>query len=139
MLYPIDSVLPIFAALDGATLSPQTFSEVCKSCGWDEPRDDGIGLWEVRHPTVDTLLVLDTVTRPVTLLCSLDSHDTYEPEALLDGALRPVFDEISCGRCTAQLGFRDAASGTYALPYNWHFVHFEVLIHRSRWSKVLIR
>ena len=127
MLYPIDSVLPIFAALDGATLSPQTFSEVCKSCGWDEPRDDGIGLWEVRHPTVDTLLVLDTVTRPVTLLCSLDSHDTYEPEALLDGALRPMFDE-NFVRAAVLLSLQFPqmlASGTYAPPYNWHFVHFE--------------
>jgi hypothetical protein len=129
MLHRIESVLPIFAALDGDALSPQTFSAVCKSFGWDEPRDDGIGLWEVQHRKEGTLLVLDTVTRPVTLLCSLDSHDDYEPAALLDGSLRKGFDENfmrSAELLNAQFP-EILTSGTYAPPYNWHFAHFQGL------------
>jgi len=127
MLHPIESVLPIFAALDGATLSPQTFSAVCNSHGWDEPRDDGIGLYEVRHPTAGTLLVLDTVTKPVTLLCSLEAHDSYEPEALLDGSLRLTFDEnfLHSAEALSSQFSQLLAHGTYAPPYDWRFAHFE--------------
>jgi len=127
MLYSIETVIPIFAALDGATLSPEAFSAVCKSFGWDEPRDDGIGLWEVRHPKEGTLLVLDTVTRPVTLLCSLDARDAYEPEALLDGSLRLTFDEefLQSAELLSSQFPQVMAHGTYAPPYNWRFAHFE--------------
>jgi hypothetical protein len=129
MVYPIESVLPIFAALDGALLSPHTFSAVCTAFGWGEPRDDGIGLWEVRHPASRTLLVLDTVTKPITLLCSLDSHDTYEPEALLEGSLRKEFDQnfLKSAELLSSKFPHSLASGTYQPPYNWRFAHFQGL------------
>jgi len=127
MLYPIETVIPIFAALDGAALSPEAFSAVCQSFGWDEARDDGIGLWEVKHPEEGTLLVLDPVTKPVTLLCSLDAHDSYEPEALLDGSLRLTFDEnfLRSAELLSSQFPQMLAHGTYAPPYNWRFAHFE--------------
>jgi hypothetical protein len=46
----IESVLPIFEAIDGADLSSRTFSAVCATSGWGEPVNDGIGLWEMQDP-----------------------------------------------------------------------------------------
>ncbi|HEX2452639.1 MAG TPA: hypothetical protein VHI99_03005 [Vicinamibacterales bacterium] len=89
----IESVLPIFEAIDGADLSPRTFSAVCATSGWSEPVNDGIGLWEVTNPANGAMLIFDTVTKPTTLFCRLDAHDDYEPDALQEAALRRTFDE----------------------------------------------
>jgi hypothetical protein len=89
----IESVLPIFEAIDGADLSPRTFSAVCATSGWGEPVNDGIGLWEVTNPANGAMLIFDTVTKPTTLFCRLDAHDDYEPDALQEAALRRTFDE----------------------------------------------
>jgi hypothetical protein len=84
--------VPILKNLDGAELTPEAFGLACVTLGWDRPIDDGIGLWESKHASEDTCLILDTLTRPTTLLCRLDGHDDYEPEALVEGVLRRRFD-----------------------------------------------
>jgi len=128
-MIPIESVLPIFEAIDGADLSPRTFATVCTTSGWEEPVNDGIGLWEASHATDGTMLVLDTVTKPTTLFCRLDARDDYEPEALRDGPLRLTFDAHfvhSLERLRARFP-RSLAQGTYGSPYNWRFAHFQGL------------
>jgi hypothetical protein len=125
-MYSIELVLPILQRLDGATLSPDTFRSACATAGWPEPVDDGIGLWETEHPSDGTPLVLDTVTKPSTLICRLDSHDDYEPAALRSGALRDRFDaNFARSRDLIASLFPVAlAERTYAAPHNWRFVHF---------------
>lgn len=128
-MHSIEPVLPIFLGLDGTTLSPQTFSSICVRCGWPEPVDDGIGLWEVAHAANGTPLVLDTVTKPTTLICRLDSDDDYEPENLLRGRVRERFDlnfEQSTTQLTRLFPTR-VAEGTYAPPFDWRFAHFQGL------------
>jgi hypothetical protein len=125
----IESVLPIFEAIDGADLSPRTFSAVCATSGWSEPVNDGIGLWEVTNPANGAMLIFDTVTKPTTLFCRLDAHDDYEPDALQEAALRRTFDERFV-HSLEQLRRRfpqSLALGTYASPYNWRFAHFRGL------------
>ena len=128
-VHPIQSVLPILRDLDGATLSPRAFAAACVTSGWPEPVDDGIGLWEVEHPKEGTPLVLDTVTEPVTLICRLEQDDDYEPDDLLEGALRDRFNASFEKALTAlRATFPSAiAEGTYESPYNWRFAHFQGL------------
>lgn len=129
-MHSIQPVLPILRNLDGATLSAPTFSEACVTLGWPEPVDDGIGLWEVEHPGEGTSLVLDTVTKPTTLICRLEQDDAYDADDLLeDGALRRKFD-ASFEQSLAALRscFPSASSeGTYEKPYKWRFAHFQGL------------
>jgi hypothetical protein len=111
--------------LDGAGLTPETFTRVCVMAGWPEPTYDGVGLWEVDHPSEGTPLILDTVTSPITLLCRLDAQDDCEPEALRNTPLRHSFDDSFLR--TAELltlRFRALGRGTYETPYDWQFAHF---------------
>ena len=62
---PAQSLLPVLDVLDGRDLSPATFSKACVNAGWPEPKDNGIGLWEVDDPIGYTPLILDTVTEPL--------------------------------------------------------------------------
>lgn len=126
---PIQSVLPILRNLDGENLSPDTFSVTCTASGWPEPVGDGIGLWEVENPREGTALVLDTVTKPTTLICRLVQDDAYETDALLEPALRQTFDAAfeqalaALRECFAS----PITEGTYERPYKWRFAHFRGL------------
>ncbi|WP_129646927.1 hypothetical protein [Peristeroidobacter agariperforans] len=126
----IQLVLPIFRDLDGATLSARTFSEACIASGWPEPVDDGVGLWEVEHPTERTYLVLDTSTKPTTLIGRLEQDDEYDPDEMLeDDELRRRFDErfeqaLAALRSCFPLALTE---GTYEKPYKWRFAHFQGL------------
>jgi|KBSSwiStaDraftv2_1062776.scaffolds.fasta_scaffold00220_41 hypothetical protein len=128
-MHSIQSVLPIFRDLDGATLSPSTFCVACVNSGWPEPADDGIGLWEVEHPTEGTLLVLDTVMKPTTLICRLDQDDDYDPDDLLKDALRRKFDaSFEQSLAALRVGFPASfTEGVYESPYHWRFAHFQGL------------
>src|SRR5689334_22267673 len=128
-MLPIQSILPILRDLDGETLSPSTFSAACVACGWPAPVDDGIGLWEVEHPTEGTPLVLDTVTKPTTLICRLEGDDEYDADDLRKGALRRRFDASFDQALTALRACFPVAltEGTYEKPYNWRFAHFQGL------------
>ncbi|MFC4314071.1 hypothetical protein ACFPN2_33670 [Steroidobacter flavus] len=124
----IQSVLPLFRDLDGATLSAATFSEACAKSGWPAPVGDGIGLWEVEHPAEGALLVLDTVTKPTTLICRLQLDDEYDSEDLLeDRDLRRQFDASFEQSLAALRSCFPAAliEGTYEKPYKWRFAHFQ--------------
>jgi len=125
----MQSVLPILQKLDGANLSPGSFSATCTTAGWPKPVDDGIGLWEVEHPSDGISLVLDTVTQPTTLICRLVQDDAYEADALLKKALRQTFD---ASYEQALMALRDCfaapiTEGTYERPYKWRFAHFQGL------------
>lgn len=122
----INSILPILRELDGATLSPQTFSAACVAAGWPEPVDDGIGLWEVEHPDEETWLALDTTIQPATLIYRLEDND-YDADDLLERAPRRKFD-ASFDKALAALRACFAApliEGTYEPPYHWRFAHFQ--------------
>jgi len=80
-MHSIQPLLPLLRDLDGATLSAQTFSEACVASGWPQPVYDGIGLWEVEHPDAGISLVLDTETKPTTLICRLEQDDEYDAGA----------------------------------------------------------
>jgi hypothetical protein len=125
----IESVLPIFEAIDATDVTPGSFSAACATAGWTEPVDDGIGLWEAAHPTDGAVLILDTVTKPTTLFCCLDAHDDYEPDTLRDGPLRRSFDEnfLRSAEMLRSRFPRSPTSGIYASPYNWQFAHFQGL------------
>jgi hypothetical protein len=127
---PIQLVLPILRNLDGATLSARTFSEACVASGWPEPVDDGIGLWDVEHPSEGTDLVLDTVMKPTTLICRLEQDDEHDADDLLeDAALRRKFDASFEQSLAALRSCFPAAltEGTYEKPYQWRFAHFQGL------------
>lgn len=125
-MVPIESV-PILESLDGNALSPDAFSSACKASGWSEPIADGIGLWEAEHPADGMRLILDTVTEPTTVLCCLDAHVDYEPDALLEGELRRGFYQsfFACVEVLRLRFPRSLGAGTYEPPYNWRFAHFE--------------
>ena len=129
-MHSIQSVLSIFRDLDGATLSARTFSEACVTSGWPAPVDDGDGLWDVEHPSEGTYLVLDTVMKPITLICRLEQNDEYDADDLLeDAALRRKFD-VSFEHALAALRSCFPAAmteGTYEKPYKWRFAHFQGL------------
>jgi hypothetical protein len=129
-MHSIQSILPILRDLDGATLSPRTFSEACIEAGWPEPKDDGVGLWEVEHPDEGTLLVLDTTMKPVTLICKWQQDEEYDGDDLLeDDELRRNFD-ASFEQALAALRscFPSVLTeGTYEKPYKWRFAHFQGL------------
>jgi hypothetical protein len=131
-MYPIETVLPILESLDGNALSPAAFAAACMASGWGEPIADGIGLWEAKHPSDGTRLILDTVTEPTTVLCCLDSQDDYEPDALLKGALRRAFDQnfFACVELLRSRFPRSLGAGTCEPPYNWRFAHFQGLSSR---------
>jgi hypothetical protein len=123
----IQSILPIVRHLAGARLSPETFCAACAAAGWPKPADDGIGLWEVEHPEQEILLVLDTVTKPATLICALETDEEHDDDDFLKRALRRKFDG-SFDKALAAL--RECfgsplREGTYEPPYNWRFAHFE--------------
>jgi hypothetical protein len=126
----IQRVLPIVRDLDGATLSARTFSEACVKAGWPAPVDDGVGLWDVEHADEGTYLVLDTTTKPITLICRLEQDDEYDADEMLEDAeLRREFD-ASFEQALAALRpcFPTAlAEGTYEKPYKWRFAHFQGL------------
>jgi len=128
-MHSIQSVLPIFQALDGETLSPSAFSAACVSSGWPQPVDDGIGLWEVEHPNDGTWLVLDTVTKPTTLICRLDQDDEYDADELRKGDLRRRFDaNFDQSLAALRAAFPTLLTeGTYERPYKWRFAHFQGL------------
>jgi hypothetical protein len=122
----IQSILPILRDLDGATLSPHTFSKACTAAGWPEPVDDGIGLWESEHPDEETLLVLDTTVQPATLICSLEDND-YDADDLLERAPRRKFDatfEKALAALRTSLTV-PLIEGTCEPPYHWRFAHFQ--------------
>jgi len=126
----IQSILPLLRDLDGATLAASTFSTACVASGWPAPVDDGIGLWEVEHPDEETYLVLDTKTKPTTLICRLVQDDEFDPDEMLEDAeLRRDFD-ASFEQVLAELrsSFPTALTeGTYEKPYKWRFAHFQGL------------
>jgi hypothetical protein len=128
-MLPVQSILPIVRDLDGATLSPQTFSAACVAAGWPEPVDDGIGLWEVEHPEQEILLVLDTSMKPMTLICRLEPDNDHDADDMLERSVRRKFDG-SFDKVLAAL--RDCfasplSEGTYEPPYHWRFAHFQGL------------
>lgn len=126
----IQVALPLFRDLDGATLSAPTFSEACARSGWPEPAGDGIGLWDVEHPSEGTYLVLDTTAKPITLICRLEQDDEYDPDEMLeDDALRRRFDErFEQALAALRSCLPDALTeGTYEKPYKWRFAHFQGL------------
>jgi len=129
MSHPIKSVLPVLRNLDGANLLPDVFSVICTTSGWPEPVDDGIGLWEVEHPSEGISLVLDTVTKPTTLIGRLVQDDAYEADALLESALRQTFDLSFEQALTAlrECFSSPITEGTYEPPYEWRFAHFQGL------------
>jgi len=125
-MYSVESVLPIFEALDGAALTPGAFSKVCKAAGWPEPIGDNIGLWEVEHPEEGTPLILDTVTTPTTLICRLACDDEYEPDALLDTPLRRSFDDLfQRAAATLKSRFAFVGEGRSEPPFDWRYAHFQ--------------
>ena len=128
-MQPIQPVLTLLRDLDGETLSPSTFSAACVAAGWPAPADDGIGLWEVEHPADGTSLILDTVTKPTTLICRLDGNDDYDADDLRKGPLRQRFDATFDEALTALRACfpSSLAEGTYEKPYNWRFAHFQGL------------
>ena len=120
-------ILGVLERLDGADLNPSAFTIACASAGWSSPHYDGVALWAATHPLADLPLILDTVTKPTTLLYLLDGHDDYEPEALLEGELRHRFD---ANFLEAEAGVRARfpellESGTYDPPHNWRYSHFK--------------
>lgn len=124
----IQPVLPLLQALDGAALSPRSFSEACVTLGWPAPADDGVGLWEVELPHEGTLLVLDTETKPITLICRLQQDDEHDADDLLeDDELRRTFDaSFEQALAALRLCFSAALTeGTYEKPYQWRFAHFQ--------------
>jgi hypothetical protein len=126
----IQQVLPIFRELDGATLSERTFSEACARSSWPEPVGDGSGLWDVEHPSEGTYLVLDTTTKPTTLICRLEQDDEYDPDEMLeDDELRRRFDErYEQALAVLRACFPPALTeGIYEKPYKWRFAHFQGL------------
>ena len=129
-MHSIQAVLPIFRNLDGATLSARTFSEACVASGWPEPVGDNVGLWDVEHPAEGTYLVLDTETKPTSVICRLEQNDEYDADDLLeDTDLRREFD-ASFEQALAALRscFPVALTeGTYEKPYKWRFAHFQGL------------
>jgi hypothetical protein len=136
-MYPIEPILPILASLDRGELTPQAFGAACAIFGWSRAIADGVGLWEARHPTDDTRLILDTVIDPVTLLCRLDDDDDddREPAALLDGELRRRFDVdfLTGARLLGSVFPESVGAATHHPPYHWRFAHF-----RGRNSRVAL-
>lgn len=129
-MHSIQSVLPILRDLDGATLSARTFSEACIKSGWPQPVDDGVGLWDVEHPSEGTYLVLDTTMEPITLICRLEQDDEYDPDEMLeDDELRRTFDASFEEALAALRSIFPTAltEGTYEKPYKWRFAHFQGL------------
>jgi len=129
-MHSIQPLLPLLRDLDGATLSAQTFTAACVASGWPQPVDDGIGLWEVEHPDAGISLVLDTVTKPTTLICRLEQDDEYDADDLLeDEDLRNDFDASYEQSLTAlRASFPTALNeGVYEKPYKWRFAHFQGL------------
>lgn len=128
-MHLIQSILPIVRDLDGATLSPQTFTAACVAAGWPKPVDDGIGLWELEHPNADIFHVLDTSIQPTTLICRLEEDTDYDADDLLERGPRRKFD-ASFEKALAALRACFAApliEGTYEAPYHWRFAHFQGL------------
>lgn len=126
----IQVALPVFRDLDGATLSERTFCEACAKSGWPVPVGDGIGLWDVEHPSEGAYLVLDTTTKPTTVICRLAQDDEYDPDEMLeDDELRRRFDErFEQALAVLRSCFSDASTeGTYEKPYKWRFAHFQGL------------
>src|SRR5688572_9937014 len=125
----IQSILPIVRALDGATLSAPTFSAACVAAGWPKPMDDGVGLWEVEHPEQEILLVLDTVTKPTSVICWLELDEEHEADDFLKRGLRRKFDaSFDTALATLRASFGAALSeGTDEPPYHWRFAHFQGL------------
>lgn len=132
-MYPVESVVAIFEKLDGASLSAQAFVRTCVALGWEEPLSAGdgarIGVWEVEHPAERTLLTLDTLTVPTTVICRLDAFEDDEPEALLEAQIRRDFDEtFERALQVLQAHFdRSLGGGTYEPPFEWRYAHFEGL------------
>ncbi len=129
-MHSIQPVMSLFRDLDGATLSARTFSEACAKSGWPEPVADGVGLWDVEHPSEGTYIVLDTVTKPVTLICRLEQDDEYDADDLLeDAGLRQKFDASFDEALVALRACFPAVltEGTYEKPYKWRFAHFQGL------------
>jgi hypothetical protein len=126
----LQAVLPILRDLDGATLSESTFSAACVATGWPQPVADGVGLWEVEHPNEGTYLVLDTTTKPISLICRLEQDDEYDSDEMLeDDALRRKFDaSFEQSLATLRSSFPSVLNeGTYEKPYKWRFAHFQGL------------
>ncbi len=125
-MHPVQALLSLIDSLGTSGLIPDAFSAVCVAAGWPRPRGDGIGLWEASDPVSGTPVILDTITKPTTLICRLECDDQYEPEALLGSPLRARFDSIFT-EAASQLSshFPEINRGHYAAPYDWQFVHFE--------------
>lgn len=129
-MHSIQSLLPFLQDLDGATLSPQTFSEACVKAGWPKPVDDGVGLWEVERPDEGALLVLDTTMKPVTLICKWEQDDEYDADDMLDDDdLRREFDaSFEQALAALRASFPVVLTeGTHEKPYKWRFAHFQGL------------